>query len=145
MHILFRFHKSLAPIFLRLGCLHLLIINIIRFQYILTGYEIKLLLHTYLHTRAVNPRLLYIIPVSNNIIVRRKFCCEFSWNFRPGKVAQRCVLYVYSPFKRNISLYSNNYRGGTIVFQFYLYYYFRKRLKFKKNGSPAFSFFSLIL
>lgn len=113
MHILFRFHKSLAPIFLRLGCLHLLIINIIRFQYILTGYEIKLLLHTYLHTRAVNPRLLYIIPVSNNIIVRRKFCCEFSWNFRPGKVAQRCVLYVYSPFKRNISLYSNNYRGGT--------------------------------
>lgn len=125
MYILFRFHKSLVPIFFRLGCLHLLIINITRFRYILTGYEIKLLLHTYLHTRAVNPWLLYIIRVWNNIIVRRKFCCEFSWNFRSGKVAQCCV---FATYIRHLSetfylLRKNNYRGRmSHVPRFYLYF-----------------------
>lgn len=131
MYILFRFHKSLVPIFFRLGCLHLLIINITRFRYILTGYEIKLLLHTYLHTRAVNPRLLYIIRVWNNIIVRRKFCCEFSWNFRSGKVAQCCVLHVYSPFKRNILLTSKEQLSRQDESCTSVLFIFRKRLKIK--------------
>lgn len=113
------FYKSLVPIVFRLGCL--LIINITRLQYILTGYEIKLLLLTYLHSRAVNPRLLYIIRVSNNIIVRRKFCCEFSLEtFVWEKVAQRCIYAIYA---ETLLIQKINCRArmSHVVFSFYIY------------------------
>lgn len=112
----------MVPIVFRLGCL--LIINITRLQYILTGYEIKLLLLTYLHSRAVNPRLLYIIRVSNNIIVRRKFCCEFSLEtFVWEKVAQCCIYVLYAIYAETLLIQKINCRArmSHVVFSFYIY------------------------